>query len=55
MLQYYYEMQRLLQEYEGTTLQEKAENYLIWIGVTEEERHNIKTIFLGETTKDETE
>ena len=48
----YYEMQRLLSEYEGNTLQEKAENYLRWLGVTEEEMQNIKAIFFGEPTKD---
>ena len=43
----YYDMCRLLNEYEGATLQEKAENYMRWIGVTEEEMSNIKRIFLG--------
>ena len=43
----YYDMCRLLNEYEGATLQEKTENYMRWLGVTEEEMSNIKRIFLG--------
>ena len=44
----YYDMCRLLNEYEGATLQEKAENYMRWLGVTQEEMDSIKHIFLGE-------
>ena len=44
----YYEMCRLLNEYEGATLQEKAENYMRWLGVTEKEMRDIKAIFIGE-------
>ncbi len=36
-----------LQSYSGFTLQEKAESYLLSIGVTEDEIYSIKTIFLG--------
>jgi len=39
---------RFQTEYEGETLQEKAVNYLLSIGVTQEEMDNIKGIFLGE-------
>ena len=37
-----------LENFEGDTLQESAENYLLSIDVTEEEIENIKDIFLGE-------
>ncbi len=36
-----------LRNLEGETMQEKAENYLLGIGVTEEEISSIQTIFLG--------
>ena len=39
---------RLQAEYEGSTTQEKAVNYLRAIGVTQEEMDNIKGILLGE-------
>jgi len=41
----------LLKGYDGDTLQEKTENYLLSIGVTETEIYNIKAIFFGEPTK----
>lgn len=44
----YKEMKEMLQTYTGATLQEKAENYLLSIGVTETELANIKAIFFGE-------
>ena len=37
--------------YAGDTLQEKVQNYLLYIGVTEAELYNIKAIFFGEPTK----
>ena len=40
-----------LKTYEGDTLQEKTENYLLSIGVTETEIYNIKAIMLGKQTK----
>ena len=46
----YKEMKELLQAYPGENLQQKAENYLLSIGVTETEIYNIKAIFFGEET-----
>lgn len=43
-----------LKTYEGITLQEKTENYLLSIGVTETEIYNIKAIMLGKETKTDT-
>ncbi len=40
-----------LKTYEGDTLQEKTENYLLSIGVTETEIYNIKAIMLGKQTR----
>ena len=40
-----------LKTYPGNSLQEKTENYLLSIGVTETEIYNIKAIFFGEPTK----
>lgn len=40
-----------LKTYEGETLQEKTENYLLSIGVTETEIYNIKAIMLGKQTR----
>lgn len=40
-----------LKTYEGDTLQQKTENYLLSIGVTETEIYNIKAIMLGKETK----
>lgn len=40
-----------LKSYPGNSLQEKTENYLLSIGVTETEIYNIKAIFFGEPTK----
>jgi hypothetical protein len=55
----YKEMKEMLQAYPGNNLQEKTENYLLSIGVTETEIYNIKAIFFGEETiempKDEPE
>ena len=46
----YKEMKEMLQAYPGNNLQEKTENYLLEIGVTETEIYNIKAIFFGEET-----
>ena len=40
-----------LKTYQGNSLQEKTENFLLSIGVTETEIYNIKAIFFGEPTK----
>ena len=40
-----------LEAFEGDTLQKKTENYLLSIGVTEDEIYNIKAIMLGKPTK----
>ena len=40
-----------LKAFPGNTLQEKTENYMLSIGVTEDEIYNIKAIFFGEPTK----
>ena len=40
-----------LEAFEGDTLQKKIENYLLSIGVTEDEIYNIKAIMLGKPTK----
>lgn len=40
-----------LKTYGGETLQEKTENYMLSIGVTETEIYNIKAIMFGEPTK----
>ena len=51
---YWEEFQQMiakLKAYEGETLQEKTENYLLSIGVTEDEIYNIKAIFFGEPTR----
>jgi len=37
-----------LDAFEGKTLQQSAENYLLSLGLTEQELKNIKNIFLGE-------
>ena len=44
----YWAMVNLLKAYDGDTLQEKAQNYLLSIGLTEAELENIKKIFFGE-------
>ena len=44
----YWAMVNALKAIEGATLQEKAENYLLSIGVTEAELENLKGIFFGE-------
>lgn len=44
----YLAMVALLKEYAGETLQEKAQNYLLSIGVTEAELENLKGIFFGD-------
>ena len=46
----YYNMVEMMNAYPGANLQEKAENYLLSIGVTETEIYNIKAIFFGEET-----
>ena len=40
-----------LEAFDGDTLQKKTENYLLSIGVTEDEIYNIKAIMLGKPTK----
>ncbi len=40
-----------LKAYPGENLQQQVENYLLGIGVTEDEIYNIKAIFFGEPTK----
>ena len=40
-----------LEAFEGDALQKKTENYLLSIGVTEDEIYNIKAIMLGKPTK----
>lgn len=42
----------LLETYEGTTLADKAEQYLLSIGVTEDEIFNIRAIMFGEEPKE---
>ena len=42
----------LLETYEGATLADKAEQYLLSIGVTEDEIFNIRAIMFGEELKD---
>ena len=42
----------VLKAYEGDTLADKTENYLLSIGVTADEIYNIRAIMLGEETKD---
>ena len=44
----YMMMVNALKAYPGATLQEKAQNYLLEIGVTEAELENLKGIFFGE-------
>ena len=44
----YAQMRTLMSEQQGDTLQQKAENYLLSIGVTAEQLANIKGIFFGE-------
>ena len=44
----YWNMVNMLNEFEGANLQEKAENLLLYIGVTQAELDNIKAIFFGE-------
>lgn len=44
-------LNKLKSDYEGDTLAEKTENYLLSIGVTETEIYNIKAIMFGEQTK----
>lgn len=44
-------LNKLKSDYEGDTLAEKTENYLLSIGVTETEIYNIKAIMFGEETK----
>lgn len=45
-------LNKLKADYEGDTLSEKTENYLLSIGVTETEIYNIKAIMFGEPTKE---
>ena len=52
--QEFQDMISLLKAYEGDNLQQKTENYLRSIGVTETELYNIKAIFFGEPTLAET-
>lgn len=40
-----------LKAFEGDTLQEQTENFLLSIGVTEDEIFNVKAIFFGEPTR----
>ena len=49
----YFNMVNMMNAYPGATLQEKAENYMLSIGVTETEIYNIKAIFFGEETIEE--
>ena len=49
------DMIAMLKKYDGANLQEKTENYLLSIGVTETEIYNIKAIFFGEETMEEPE
>lgn len=42
-----------IKAYEGETLAEKVENYLLSAGVTATQIHNIKAIMLGKDTEDE--
>ena len=40
----------MLKEFEGSTLQEKTENYMLFIGLSQTEIYNIKAIMFGEET-----
>jgi len=42
---------KLMSDYEGETLSEKVENYMLSIGVTETEIYNLRAIMLGEPLK----
>ena len=44
-------LNKLKSDYQGETLAEKTQNYLLSIGVTETEIYNIKAIMFGEKTK----
>ena len=44
---YYIPFREKLETFSGETLSEKTENYLLWIGVTEQEIASIKTIMFG--------
>ena len=44
---YFIPFRKALDGFEGDTLSEKTENYMLSIGVTEDEIHNIKAIMLG--------
>lgn len=46
-------LERIKSDYEGDTLQEKTENFLKSVGVTETEIYNIKAIMHGQKTKEE--
>lgn len=51
-----YDFQKLVEgikAFEGDTLSEKVENYLLSIGVTETQIYNLKAIMLGKQTKEE--
>jgi protein-tyrosine phosphatase len=45
------EFRNKLEAFEGSTLQEKVENYLLSIGVTENEIYNIRAIMTGKPTR----
>lgn len=42
---------KIMSDYEGDTLSEKIENYMLSIGVTETEIYNIRAIMFGEPTR----
>ncbi len=46
-------LEKIKSDYEGDTLQEKTENFLKSVGVTETEIYNIKAIMHGQPTKEE--
>ena len=48
---FFTEFRGKLEAFEGSTLQEKVENYLLSIGVTENEIYNIKAIMTGKPTR----
>ena len=49
---FFKEFRDKLEAFEGDTLQKKTENYLLSIGVTEDEIYNIKAIMLGNAIPD---
>ncbi|MBQ7912444.1 MAG: tyrosine-protein phosphatase [Clostridia bacterium] len=49
---YFKDFRDKLNAYDGDTLQEKTENFLLSIGVTADEIYNIKAIMFGEPTKE---